>query len=274
MLSVIQSPSTSSVPAKAIRHHASATLLGTASPPRTSPRRRKDPPSSYPKSARLAAVTAATTTTRAYEDSHGYESLSATDDDAEDPHDLTYHPRHFPRASMVDNMVLALDQFSSFSTDPRYYEDTSTPHRGRGHTVTSSVSSENDVRTHQPTPTQAQVNHLGRRNSARYARDPQKLPSIFGEDEDSARTRIYESQRAEAPSSRLKKQQRNATDPGKSGATASDLDLSHLKHLQGRLGPAGNRRSQSFDFGSRRPMDDDDSLHDAAPHPVIYSTLR
>lgn len=155
MLSVIQSPSTSSTSAKAIRHDASAYLLGTASPPRTPPRRRKDPPSSYPKSARLAAATGAIT----YEDSHGYESHSATDEDVEDPHDLTYHPRHFPRASMVDNMVLALDQFSNLSTDTRYYEDTSTAHRGRGHTISSSVSSENDVRTLQSKPAQAQGNN-------------------------------------------------------------------------------------------------------------------
>lgn len=275
MLSVIQSPSPSSTPAKAIRHDASAYLLGTTSPPRTPPRRRKDPPSSYPKSARLAAVTGTGTGTGTgtitYEDSHGYESHSATDEDVEDPHDLTYHPRHFPRASMVDNMVLALDQFSNLSTATRYYEDTTTAHRGRGHTVSSSISSEKDVRTLQSKPAQAQGNSLVRRNSARFARDPQKLPSIFGDDEDSARSRIYESQRA-VPTMKPKKQQRNATDPGKSTGTTSELDLSHLKHLQGRLGPAGNRRSQSFDFGSRRPIvEDDDSLHDAAPHPVIFS---
>lgn len=168
-------------------------------------------------------------------------------------------------------MVLALDQFSQPPTETRYYEDTTQNYRGRGHTVSSSVSSESDVRTLQLHPIQSQTTLPARRSSARFTRDPaSKLPSIFGEDEDSVRIRVYDSQRA-APTGKPKKQQRGITDPGASTATASELDLSHLKHLHGRLGPAGNRRSQSFDFGSRRPIDEDDNLHDAAPHPVVYS---
>ena len=135
----------------------------TGSPPRTPSRRRKDPPSSYPKSARLAAATGTT-----FFD--GYERDSATDDDGEDPHDLTYPNMHFPRASMVDSMVMALDQFSQPTNDARHYdEDLRGGYRGRGHTFSSSVSSESDVRTMQNKPAQAQAQRLTRRSSARYA---------------------------------------------------------------------------------------------------------
>lgn len=271
MNAVIQAPTTASIQVKGIRQDANAYLLGTTSPPRTPPRRRKDPPSSYPKSARLAAATGAIP----YDDSHGYESHSANEDDAEDPHDLTYHPKHSARASMVDNMVMALDQLSNPSSEQRYYDDNSRSIRGRGHTFSSSVSSESDLRSMQPKTPQPHTKTLVRRSSARYARDPQKLPSIFGEDEDNTRVRVFEAQRS-VPAMKPKKQRRNATDPGKANGTTSDLDLSQVKCLQGRLGPAGNRRSQSFDFGSRRvfedgDFDDDDDNHDPAPHRVVYS---
>ena len=219
------------------------TGTGSISPPRTPPRRRKEPPSSYPKSARLAAAT-------------GVQDRDS-DDEHEDRHDLTYSARHIPRASMVDNMVMALDQFSTSYAD-RPYEDEPKTYRKRGHTFSSSVSSESDVRTLQTSP--APTPKPMRRSSARYTRDPSKLPSIFGEDEDSARVRIYESQRAAVPPRKSKS--RTTDDAG-----TSESDLSHLKVLQGRLGPAGNRRSQSFDFGSRRREQD----ADIAPHPVIYS---
>jgi len=232
------------------------------SPPRTPQRRRKDPPSSYPKSARLAAATGTT-----FFD--GYDRDSPVDDDGEDPHDLTYSSQHFPRASMVDNMLMALDQFSHPTTDSTHYdEDLRGGYRGRGHTFSSSVSSESDVRALQAKPVPIQVQRLTRRSSARYARDPAKLPSIFGEDEDSARIRLYESQRAAQPT--RSKKQRSVDEKNSDGNTTNADVLPHLKQSQGKLGPAGNRRSQSFDFGPRRQLEEDDST-DIVPHPVVYS---
>lgn len=238
---------------------------GNVSPPRTPSRRRKDPPSSYPRSARLAAATGASF----FDDVHGYDRDSATDDDGDDHHDLTYSSKHIPRASLVDHMVMALDQFSITSAEPKYYEEDLKSYRHRGHTFSSSVSSESEVRTLQAQQSQSQTPKLMRRSSARYARDPAKLPSIFGEDEDPTRVRNYDSQRAAVPQ-KPRNRRNKSDDHKKSVEDAASMDLLHLKHLQNRLGPAGNRRSQSFDFGHRRREGTEDE-QEIAPHPVIYS---
>lgn len=235
------------------------------SPPSTPPRRRKDPPSSYPRSARLAAVTG----TSFFDDVHGYDRDYATDDDGDDHHDLNYTSKHIPRASLVDSMVMALDQFSITTAEPKYYEEDPKAYRHRGHTFSSSVSSESEVRTLQAQQSHSQAPKVMRRSSARYARDPAKLPSIFGEDEDTARVRIYESQRAAAPPKPRSK--RNKSDDHRKGSDGlASMDLPHLRHLQGKLGPAGNRRSQSFDFGHRRREEPEDT-QETAPHPVVFS---
>lgn len=240
------------------------------SPPQTPPRRRKDPPSSYPKSARLAAVVGSTTF---FDDTHGYDRDSATDEDGDDHHDLTYSSKHIPRASLVDHMVMALDQYSIASSEPKHYEEDLLSYRRRGHTFSSSISSESDVRTIQAQSLQMSAPKIMRRSSARYTRDPAKLPSIFGEDEENTRVRVYEAQRA-APPSTVRKPRNRGDDykKKKSGGSASSVDLSQFKQVSGRLGPAGNRRSQSFDFGRHRhEVEHNEEAQDTAPHPVIYS---
>lgn len=265
------SPTSTKRMSAVINSHAEITIpdayrSGNGSPPRTPQRRRKDrkdPPSSYPKSARLAAATG----TPSFD---GYDPDCPTDDDGEDPHDLTYSTKHFPRASMVDNMLMALDQFSHPNTgSPHYDQDLRGGYRGRGHTFSSSLSSESDVRALQAHTLQPHGQRLARRSSARYTRDPTKLPSIFGEDEDSARVRLYDSQRAAHP---IKSRKQPSVNEHNLPANITSADvLPHLKHLQqARLGPAGNRRSQSFDFTTRRQFEEDDTT-DIAPHPVIYS---
>lgn len=216
------------------------------SPP-TTPRARRNPPTSYPQSTRLAAAPATTTkSTFAYEHDG--------DRDLDDEYDLTYTSKHVPRASMVDNLVMSLDHFSNISTKSTSEEEDRS-YRPRGHTFSSSVSSDSDLHVRTSGPGTTQSAGLAKRNSLKYSRDPVRLPSIYGEDEDSIRTRVYEAQRADF--FRHKTRSNNATPLAGTGVDSTkELDLSHLRHLQGKLGPAGNRRSQSFDFGSQtRPAE-------------------
>lgn len=205
---------------------------------------------------------------------------SPENDDMEDPHDLSLSARHAPRASMVDNLVMSLDQFSHASLgndrfSPRNNSyDGGTATRGRGHTFSSSVSSESDVqdlRNGQQYP--RLIPPLPRRNSSKYKKNLQKLPSIFGEDEDSVRVQVYDRQRAEHPlKPRPRKGSGKKLGRSSNSSTSSSIDLGHLQSFAGRLGPAGNRRSRSFDFGSsqRNNRSDSDAI-DVAPNPIIYS---
>ncbi|KAK5449641.1 hypothetical protein LTS15_008716 [Exophiala xenobiotica] len=209
-------------------------------------------------------------------------SLSNEHDDFEDPHDLSFSSNHILRASMVDNLVMSLDQFSAGGFDDIPYTprsnsyDVETRNRKRGHTFSSSVSSEPDLpdlRSMPPLP--ETVPRIPPRNNARFQKNLQKLPSIFGEDEDSVRAKVYDSQRAAQPGPVRRK--KNVSTGGRStSSTSSSIDLGHLASLSGRLGGAGSRRSRSFDFGSRsrgpRPPKPVQSTSDSvAPTPVIFS---
>lgn len=200
-----------------------------------------------------------------------------------DPHDLSYSSSHAPRASMVENMAFALDQFSSSSFTPspyvprtNSYEDPSQP-RARGHTFSSSVSSEGDItqkKKQQQQPFSTPLPRLTRRDSTKYHKNISKLPSIFGEDEDSVRIKVYDAQRAEYPPKPKGSRTTRARGKSSASSTSSSIDLGHLAAFQGRLGPAGNRRSRSFDFGSRqKPSAALLSLNpiEVAPTPVIFS---
>ncbi|KAJ9631316.1 hypothetical protein H2204_008258 [Knufia peltigerae] len=183
---------------------------------------------------------------------------SHENDDFEDPHDLSFSSNHILRASMVDNLVMSLDQFSAAGfgdvshTSRNNSYDMESSIRKRGHTFSSSVSSEPDV------PELRSIPHLSDttpriplRNTARHQKNVQKLPSIRGEDEDSVRSKVYEAQRAAQPGHT--RRQKNISNGGRSTASSasSSIDLGHLASLSGRLGAAGSRRSRSFDFGTR-----------------------
>ena len=196
----------------------------------------------------------------------------------EDMHDLSLSRNHILRASMVDNLVLSLDSFPGGGFDEAPYTPRSNSYdtnarvrgRGRGHTFSSSTSSENDIQHLRAAPQLPQtVPRIPIRHTARYQKDLQKLPSIFGEDEDSARTKVYEAQRAAPRHSRRKT---NASAGGKSdhSSNASSIDLGHLASMNGRLGGPGNRRSRSFDFGSRQP-ERQLLASDGVPAPNIYT---
>src|SRR5271163_2458491 len=122
----------------------------------------------------------------------------------QDVHDLSLSSKHVPRLSMFDNMLLSLDRLSdgksdmndpvastskgtAFNSDVdiRSRYNTLTTSRRRGHTMSSSVSSENDARKENIQPLAARSStRIGRSNSnSNFSKGPQKLPSIFGEDE-------------------------------------------------------------------------------------------
>ncbi|KIW88954.1 uncharacterized protein Z519_10438 [Cladophialophora bantiana CBS 173.52] len=202
-------------------------------------------------------------------------------DEVEDPHDLSFSSNHILRASMVDNLVMSLDQFSGNVFGDAPYTprsnsyDTNARMRKRGHTFSSSTSSENDVQHIRSMPQMPQtIPRVPVRNSVRYQKDLQKLPSIFGEDEDSVRAKVYDAQRATQP--RHPRRKKNVSGGGKStnSSASSSIDLGHLASLTGRLGGPGNRRSRSFDFGARpRDLRTSKTLvgADGAPTPVIFS---
>ncbi len=217
--------------------------------------------------------------------------------DEKDPHDLAFSPKHVTRASVVDNMLMLLDQYSNpitstvASREPpnaslRY---NSIIGRRRGNTFSSDGSSDNESRTDETIPPQSfQRSQRSNSNSNfHFPRSLDPVSSLCEEEESNTRRRVFDSQRAFASSDqRHAWQSKNGRKSGKSSGSSS-VDLSQA--LSGRkLGPAGNRRSQSFDFGSDRrrlPIFEKDtditsSTYnfaddiEAAPTPIVHAGPR
>ena len=213
-----------------------------------------------------------------------------------DVHDLSLSSKHVPRLSMFDNMLLSLDRLSdgrsdlndpvtstskgtAFNSDidirSRY--NTLTTSRHRGHTMSSSVSSENDVRRENIQPSAARSSgRIGRSNSnSNFSKGSKKLPIIFGEDEPSTRTRVFLAQRAVHPSERSRQKHTGHGHTSSKSSASSSIDLEQMI-----AGPppakagAGNRRSRSFDYGSNRhlvPSFKEINQIEAAPTPIIHA---
>lgn len=202
-------------------------------------------------------------------------------DEIEDPHDLSFSSNHVLRASMVDNLVMSLDQFSGPFDDSPYvprsnsYDTGTKDLRKRGHTFSSSVSSEGDAHDLRTMPKLPEtVPRIPVRNSVRYQKNIQRLPSIFGEDEDSVRSKVYDAQRATQPGHVRRKKNHSAGAKSNGSSNSSSIDLGHLASLQGRLGGPGNRRSRSFDFGTRQRVSRASKASmdaDGAPMPVVFA---
>ena len=210
--------------------------------------------------------------------------------------DLSFSSRHVPRLSMFDNMLLSLDRLSdgrpdlndpvaSISKATAFHSDidirsrynTRAASRRRGHTMSSSVSSENEVRKENIRPlADRSTSRIGRSNSnANFSKGPNKLPSIFGEDEPSTRTRVFLAQRAVHPAERSRQKQKRSGRTSSQSSTSSSIDLEQMI-----AGPppskagVGNRRSRSFDYGSNRhmvPSFKDTNQIEAAPTPIIHA---
>ena len=187
---------------------------------------------------------------------------------SEDLHDLSLSPRHVTRASIVDNMLLSLDQFSSSSFDwddrpavisenhntmttnsPREY-GVPRPIRSRGHTYSSSHSSEPDFRGDEYfSKTNNHPTHGRRRTNSTsdFQTTLTRIPSVGGEKETSHRTRVYEAQRAVPRTEREVKSHTRGGKKGSKSSATSSVDLGNM--IAGSRVHANKRRSASFDLG-------------------------
>ncbi|OJJ61640.1 hypothetical protein ASPSYDRAFT_43552 [Aspergillus sydowii CBS 593.65] len=182
--------------------------------------------------------------------------------DERDPHDLSLSPQHAARTSIVDNMLLSLDQFSSGTSvlddyrlfnsafeSPRYTrasQDSMAQRRYRGHTFSSSFSSD--------------VDHGYEDGAGRYATQHSRERRSNSSSNHRTGVRRFESTRSRDSHGQTFDYRTSATAPGtragrksSKGSTSSNLDFGPT--FSGRqIEPTCERRSASFDLGTRKPL--------------------
>ncbi|KAJ5154103.1 SEC7-like alpha orthogonal bundle [Penicillium coprophilum] len=203
--------------------------------------------------------------------------------DDRDPHDLSLSPQHATRTSIVDNMLLSLDQFapsssvlddyrlfnSAFETDrhSHYSQESDSHGRYRGHTFSSSMSSEQDYGYEDASGRYTTITATkGRRSnsSSNHQTTPRQMGSSRGGTGTMPRT--------------------NTARKGSKGSSASTADYSYTIPRV-RLDQGLDRRSASFDCGPKRAfasytdasVGQDSTLyddHDAAPTPSVPAGPR
>ena len=201
--------------------------------------------------------------------------------DERDPHDLTLSPKHVTRTSVVDHMLLSLDQFSNplQSRDPLPdLPYNATNDRLRGNTFSSDHSSEYDPRADTAhIVQQLDRSREGSSHTNSYYRTFQRMPGSY-EDEDYSYVQATDVDLQRATAGSLPAGHKKGRMSGKS-SNSSSIDLSHRR--SGSQPRQGSRRSQSFEYGYNRPrfpiFENESELHntnladelDAAPTPVI-----
>ncbi|GES65559.1 Sec7 domain protein [Aspergillus terreus] len=185
--------------------------------------------------------------------------------DERDPHDLSLSPKHAARTSIVDNMLLSLDQFASSGTsildDYRLFnsvfesdlygrtsQESSVHQRYRGHTFSSSVSSDPDY-------TQDEM-------SGRYTVQPRTRRSTSSSNYHSSLRRFGSARSPEGTGSRGQlydyrnnhggyQSSSRTTRKDSKGSTSSPMDFGPplVRH---RGDSTTERRSASFDYGTRQ----------------------
>lgn len=200
--------------------------------------------------------------------------------DGRDSHDLSLSPTHAARTSIVDNMLLSLDQFaqtgfdledyrlynSIFESDPYQMDSSDSPRRGpyRGHTYSSSISSNDD----------GAGSCIDRTVRGRRSNSSSNYRSGFG----NGRIREVTHSRSVVDT------RANGSRHSSGGSSCSNTDFGPARS-KARLGSAGERRSASFDYGMRRAYmslaesayDHDTLLYngiDAAPTPSVPAGPR
>ncbi|EEP82077.1 predicted protein [Uncinocarpus reesii 1704] len=214
-----------------------------------------------------------------------------SEEEEKDPHDLSLSPRHATRASIVDNMLLSLDQFSdsNFNTAgeaQRYQSHEPDPYilysryatakrtRHRGHTFSSSLSSE--IGTLEENGGRYS-SHSGRgrrsNSSSNFQSTMRKVDGFDGADKSSNRSRVFEAQRA-TMGNQSSRYLRN----GSRSSDSSNIDINQML-TGGHIGRA--RRSISFDYGTNGASTlsvDNPMLHyddiNAAPTPHVPAGPR
>ncbi|MCJ1398701.1 hypothetical protein MMC11_001902 [Xylographa trunciseda] len=187
-----------------------------------------------------------------------------------DSHDLSWSPRQ-TRDSVVDNMLLSLDQlfvgsgstnrgskttYSPFDIEDQYTPPRPTTTRARGHTLSSSISSDYDMQAEdsvsrsQIRPTRGHRSNsstnfqsaLGRIDSVRAMEDEQSAD---------ARRKLYDTPRAGGPGGRTIPTPSSGRKGSKSSGSSS-LDFGQI--MGPRWQRTVERRSSSFDHSySNRP---------------------
>ncbi|PLB51729.1 hypothetical protein P170DRAFT_461882 [Aspergillus steynii IBT 23096] len=216
--------------------------------------------------------------------------------DERDPHDLSLSPKHAARTSIVDNMLLSLDQFASGSSvldDYRLFNsvfdsdtygrnspDSMPQRRYRGHTVSSSLSSDVEYPYDESAARGAQAGR-GRRStsSSNYHSSLKRFGSARSRDGPGSRGQQYDYRvNSSGPASGA----RTGRQSSKGSSPPPDFGPALAKYPADSL---TERRSASFDFGSRTPFipfadvpaEYDSSAYDgldAAPTPSVPAGPR
>ncbi|KAL4919106.1 hypothetical protein BDW62DRAFT_217189 [Aspergillus aurantiobrunneus] len=263
--------------------------LETISPPRTPPG-----PSSYKiKRGRHPRPSVRETFLDDYND-NANDSLESGDEG--DPHDLSLSPQHAARTSIVDNMLLSLDQFSSGTSvlddyrlfhsaleSPRYTRashDSIAHSRYRGHTFSSSLSSDVEYGYDEGANRYAAQHGRERRSnsSSNYRAGVRRFESTRSRDRTGSHDQAFDYRNsATAPGTRAGRK-------SSKGSSSSNLDFG--PPISGcQIEPTNERRSASFDLGTRRPFmtfpcsssDYDSTAYDgidAAPTPSVPAGPR
>ncbi|KAJ5162418.1 hypothetical protein N7492_007810 [Penicillium capsulatum] len=198
--------------------------------------------------------------------------------DERDPHDLSLSPNHAARTSVVDNMLLSLDQFGvepSPLDDYRLFNsafETDVHGRYRGNTFSSSLSSDQDYGYEDSSDRYATITNKGRRSNSgsNYQTTPRRMSG--------ARAQDMLGSRGAGTMPRT-----NDTRNGSKGSSGA-IDYAYTLP-RGRANSDGlDGRSASFDCGPKKafipyadPVPDQDALlfdDEAAPTPSIPAGPR
>ncbi|KAE8375298.1 hypothetical protein BDV26DRAFT_283545 [Aspergillus bertholletiae] len=183
--------------------------------------------------------------------------------DERDPHDLSLSPKHAARTSIVDNMLLSLDQFASsntsvlddyrlfnsvFEPDPygRCSPDSMNQRRYRGHTFSSSLSSELDYNPDDAAGRYGTQPGRARRStsSSNYNSNLRRFGSARSPERPTPRSQLYDYCSNSGGGARQ----------GSKGSSSSHMDFGPPLSGNNRADLATERRSASFDFGTRQPI--------------------
>lgn len=207
--------------------------------------------------------------------------------DERDPHDLSLSPKHAARTSIVDNMLLSLDQFSAGTSvidDYRLFHsaldpdsnnnphspNSESPGRYRGDTVSSSLSSENDTAYEEGGVSHYGIQTAGGRtsnSSSNYPSSPRGPPS--------SSIRGYEGIRSRAQPSIIGTGALPLRDRGESKGSIPSVDFGP-SNPRTRADSGSDAHSASFEGDEKTtpfPPFHDETIHyedlDAAPTPSV-----
>ncbi|KAI9814945.1 MAG: hypothetical protein M1832_005584 [Thelocarpon impressellum] len=229
------------------------------SPPRT-------PVSDRPRQPSAGDVTPGQTATRMAEENATLERYS---------HDLCISPRGGGRDSLVDNMLLSLDQFNTALPAPASLSSGAS--RPRGHTHSSSYSSDLDLRGHDVSSRYSSHLSRGRRSnsSSNFQSVLERIDSLRGPDKGRARGPVS------LPSSRHTMAHQTSFDSDRS---AFDPTVARSSGVGSRWTGSMDLRSSSLDYTQRGRslygsqstdfVPDSYGAYDAAPMPNIPSGPR